>query len=264
MSIELEKAGLDRFQKIIKIAKLSPVYCKESESINEVVDKIIRTGHRRLPVLSGGGKLIGIITYMDILDAFLRRQKFDEKISTIMTRDVVFCEADDSIGHVLQKFKISRRGGFPILEKEKLVGMISERDFIKYFSDVNFSTKVEDLMTKKPFFVPPKIAILDCLKSLINTRYRRFPVVENKKLIGIITAIDFLKYIREKDLNTPNLKTPIGPIVNNYVFSISKEKDVSDAIKLMKSKDIGGIPVVDKNNTLEGIITERDILEEIV
>ncbi len=82
--------------------------------------------------------------------------------------------------------------------------------------------------------------------------------------MGIVTGIDFLKHIRGKDLNTSNFKTPIGPIVINYIFSISKEKDVSDAIKIMKTKDIGGIPVIDKNNTLEGIITERDVLEEIV
>jgi CBS domain-containing protein len=263
MSIELEKAGLDRFQKITKIAKMHSVYCKDSENINEAIDRILSTGYRRLPVLSGN-KMIGVVTYMDILDAFLRRQKFSEKISTIMTRDVIFCEADDSVGYVLKKFKISRRGGFPILEKKKLVGMVSERDFIKYFSDITFGMTVEELMTKKPFFVQPKISILDCLKSMVNTGYRRLPVVESKKLVGIVTGIDFLKFIRGKDLNTLNLKTPIDSLVIKNVFSITKDKDISDAIKIMKSKDIGGVPVVDKNNELEGIITERDILEEII
>jgi len=263
MSIELEKAGLDRSQKITKIAKMHSVFCKDSDSIAEVIDKIITTGYRRLPVLSGN-KMIGIVTYMNILDAFLRGQRFSEKISTIMARDVIFCEAGDSIGYVLKKFKISRRGGFPIVENKKLVGMISERDFIKYFSDANFGMRIEELMTKKPFFVSSRISILDCLKSLVNSGYRRLPIVENRKLVGIVTGIDFLKYVKGKDLNTSNLKTPIDSLVIKDVFSITKEKDVSDAIKIMKAKDIGGIPVIDNNNELEGIITERDILEEII
>ena len=202
---------------------------------------------------------------MDILDSFLRGQKFDEKISTIMTRDIIFCESEDSIGYVLQKFKISRRGGLPILDKKKrIVGMVSERDFVKYFSNVEFGTKVEEIMTGKPFFVPPSISILDCLKSLVNTHYRRLPVVEDKKLIGIVTGIDFLRHIKEKDLNISNFKTSVGQILIKDVISISKEKDVSEAIRLMKTKDIGGIPVIDENKNLDGIITERDILEEII
>jgi predicted transcriptional regulator len=48
------------------------------------------------------------------------------------------------------------------------------------------------------------------------------------------------------------------------VFTITKDKDLSDAIKIMKSKNVDGLPVVDNENHLEGIITERDILEQIV
>jgi len=58
----------------------------------------------------------------------------------------------DSIEFVLQKIKLSRRGGLPILKKRKLVGMVSERDFVKYFDKVKFGKNVGEIMTKKPFF----------------------------------------------------------------------------------------------------------------
>ncbi len=264
MSIELEKSGLDRSQKIITIAKRPPVFCRESEKIEEAMNKILQTGHRRMPVISSGKALVGIATIMDILAAFMRGERFDERISTIMTRDVIFCKSDDLIGYVLQKFKISRRGGFPVLENNNLVAIVSERDFVKNFANVRFDVAVEELMTKKPFFVKEGISISDCLKSLVNTRYRRLPVVDGKRLTGIVTAVDLLKYLKQKDLNILPLKTPIENIVIKDVISVSKYDDVSDAIKLMKNNDIGGVPVVGKDKELEGIITERDILEEIV
>lgn len=187
-----------------------------------------------------------------------------EKISVIMNRDVIFCNATDPIGLILQKFKFSRRGGFPILSKKRLAGMVSERDFVKYFSNVDFGMKVEELMTRKPFFVKPDITILDCLKSIVNTRYRRLPVVQNHKLIGIETGTDILKYVSENEFSFSSLAKPIESIMIRDVISVAKEKDISDAIKKMKTKDVGGLPVIDDKNNLEGYITERDILEEIV
>jgi len=258
--MELEKAGLNRFKKIVAITKLDLVFSKDSDSINKVVKKILSTGYRKIPILSKS-KLVGLVAITDILDAFLRKQIFDERISSIMTRDVIFCDANDTIGFALQKFKLSRRGSFPVLQNKKLVGMVSERDFVKYFADLDFGIKVEEAMTRKPFFLSSSATTQDCLKSIVNTRYRRLPILQNKKLVGLVTAIDLLKYITEKGIS---LGQPVDSIMIKDVVSISKSKDLSEAIKIMRSRDIGGIPVIDKAYKLEGIITERDILEEIV
>jgi len=261
--IELEKAGLDRFQKIMKIATPNPVYCEDSEKIVDAASKIAKFGYRRLPILSRK-KLVGVITISDILGAFLRKENFDDSISNIMTRDVIFCDANETINYVLQKFKISRRGGFPVLDRGELVGMVSERDFVKHFSDVQFGTRVEDVMTKKPFFIASNLSILDAFKSIVNTHYRRLPVVDNNILAGIVTTIDFLRYIVKNNFNFSTLDQGVEYIIIKDVFTITKEKDVSEAVKIMKSNNIGGLPVTDKNLKLEGIIAERDILEEIV
>jgi len=261
--IELEKAGLDRFQKIMKIATPNPVYCKDSDKITDVANKIAKFGYRRLPILSRK-KTVGIITISDILGAFLRKENFEDAIINISTRDVIFCNANETISYVLQKFKISRRGGFPVLDKNELVGMISERDFVKHFSNIQFGMKIEEIMTKKPFFIASGLSILDALKSLVNTHYRRLPVVEDGVLIGIVTSIDFLRYLNKNKFDFSALDQGIDFIFIKDVFTITKDKDVSEAVKIMKNKNIGGLPVTDKNLKLEGIIAERDILEEIV
>lgn len=258
--IELEMVGLNRFDKISKIVHFNPIYSKDSESIRTVVKKMIDTSHRKIPILSRN-RLVGIVAITDILDAFLRKQSFDEKISSIMVRDVIYCDIEETIGFVLQKFKLSRRGSFPVVKDGGLVGMISERDFVKFFSEVRFGKTVEEIMTKKPFFLTSSVSIFDSLKAIVNTKYRRLPIMEKNKVVGIVTAIDILKYI---SIEGVSLSRPVESIMVKDVVTIQKEEDISEAIRLMKKRDIGGIIVVDKTYKLEGIITERDILEEIV
>jgi len=263
-SIDLNLVGLNKSQKILSLSELNPIYCFDKESIEAVANKIITEGHRRLAVLAKNKKLVGIITSMDILGAFLRRQNFNDPISTIMNKEVIFCDANESVGNVIQKFKFSRRGGFPVIVNEKLVGMISERDIVRKLAVINFDVKVEDVMTKKPFYITPNISILDALKSMVNTHYRRLPIVENKKIIGIVTSADILSFLNNNHFDFSSLSEPIIPAFDKEVYCIEKNKDASEAIRMMIRYDVGGLPVVDENNTLEGIITERDILEKIV
>jgi CBS domain-containing protein len=264
MSIDLTLSGLNREQKIIELSWLNPVYCLENETIKTVTEKMIEKKHRRLPVLTKDKKIIGIVTTMDILGSFLRNQNFDERISTIMNREVIFCDADEPLGEVLLKFKFSRRGGFPVIKNNKLIGMISERDIVRRFSSINLGIRVEEVMTKKPFFLTPKNTILDALRSMVNTHYRRLPLIENKKLVGIVTSADLLTYINNNKFEHTNLTNPIIPTFSKDVYYIEKERDVSEAIREMVRHDVGGLPVVGEDMTLEGIVTERDILEEIV
>jgi CBS domain-containing protein len=264
MSISLSLAGFNKQEKIISLSELNPTCCLENEPIASVVKKMIDEGHRRLPVLAKNKKVVGIVTTMDILGAFLRKQNFNDPISTVMNREVIFCEASEPLGTVLQKFKFSRRGGFPVIEEGRILGMVSERDIVRKFTNVNFGTRVEEAMTRKPFYISSNVSILDALKSMVNTHYRRLPVVDNRKLTGIITSADVLSYLKDNEFSFPSLAVPITPTFNKKVVSIDKEKDLSDAIRLMVEHDVGGLPVVGDDNVLEGIITERDILEEIV
>ena len=263
MSIELEKAKLDRLQNVTTIANNAVVYCKDSDSIASAARKILSTGHRSFPIISKNS-IVGIITIIDILNAFMREQNMNDSVSTIMSRDVIFSNASDSIGHTLQKFKFSRRGRFPVLNGGKAAGVVSERDIVKHFAKVDFGTKVGELMTIKPFFMQPSATIFECLKSTVNTRYRRLPIISGKKLVGMITATDILKYLSENNFQLSPLSKPVESIMIKKIFSVSEDEDISDAVNIMKEKDIGGLPVVDEKNNLVGFITERDVLEEII
>jgi CBS domain-containing protein len=90
------------------------------------------------------------------------------------------------------------------------------------------------------------------------------PIVDNKKLVGFITAIDILNFMSKNKNFSSQLSNSIESLMIKNVYTVKKNEDVSNVIKIFEKYDIGGLPVVDESNTLEGIITERDILEEIV
>lgn len=260
--IDLELSGLNRFTRITTIANMKPIFCRENESIDSVVGKIINSNHRSIVVVDSKQKITGIVTAAEILDSFLIGQEFSLPISGIMHRDVLTVESDNTIGYVLQKFKMSRRGRFPVKRENKLVGIVGENDIVKFFSNLNFETKIESIMTKKPLFLNMTNSILNAMKSIVSSHYRRLPVVDGGKLIGLVMANDMLKLLKERNYRFGLLQNPISTVMIKNVITAKKEEDVSVAVKMMLVHEIDGVVVAD-NQKLEGIITERNILEQI-
>lgn len=266
MSIELAQLGVDGKERISRLASKNPIFCNERDTIAEVADKIVATEHRRLPVVAKKGDVVGVLTKSDILGAFLRREDFEESVSEIMNRELILCDAGESVKYVLQKFKMSRRGGFPVVERKKLIGMISERDFVTLVVGRVTGVHVDSAMTRKPMVAQSGISILDCLKTMVNTHYRRLPVVtqpSDGELVGIVTSSDLLKYIHESGYSFDALDEPLEKIVIKNVYTVQPHDDVSHAADIMVSKHVGGLLVVSGQNILEGISTERDILEQL-
>lgn len=259
--IKIEDAGVSGRDNITHIANLSPAYVFDFESLSNVVKTIITSGHRRLPVVSKNNTLAGILTYMDILDGLLRGLTRNTQTTNFMTREIIFCDTDESISSVLQKMKISKRGGFPVIKNMKLVGIVSERDFIRALPKNYFSIPIREVMTHKPFFISPQTSIQNCMKAMVNTHYRRLLVVENKEVKGIVTGLDILHFINEATYNPMKMNENVSAIMSTPVRYVSEYDDVSDAVKIILENNIGGLPVINEENGLRGVITERDIIE---
>ncbi len=100
--------------------------------------------------------------------------------------------------------------------------------------------------------------------------FRRLPIISDAKVVGIITAMDIIrffgsgevfKYLRS-GIITQVLNTPALEIATKEVSTIESNADVGQAAKIMQEKKIGALPVV-KNEKLVGIITERDFFKII-
>ena len=129
----------------VKVADLMSkkvVTATPKTSILEAEKRMIKFGFRRLPIVSKG-KLVGIVTVMDILRFFgsgkvfqhLQSGSIDEVLQTLVietaVKDVVTIDRNVDIGEATQLMWEKGIGALPVLENEKLIGIITERDFFK-------------------------------------------------------------------------------------------------------------------------------------
>ena len=90
----------------------------------------------------------------------------------------------------------------PVTENHKLVGMISLIDFMYRIKGAGLDDKnavynkllVKDIMTTNPYFSGPNASIEDIAVELSKGRYRAIPIVDDKKIVGIVSTADIIKY----------------------------------------------------------------------
>lgn len=89
-------------------------------------------------------------------------------------------------------------GAMPVLESENIVGMFSERDYARKVilkGKASKDTHVEEIMSTKVHTVTPEQSIEECMALMTEYRIRHLPVLDNGKLIGLISIGDVVKAI---------------------------------------------------------------------
>lgn len=121
----------------------------------------------------------------------------DIKAEDIMIPDVATINADESVA--LAKLKMVRVGigGLPVMKGRKIVGMITHRDTILAGNKAN-GLRVRDIMTPKVRTISRKTSLKEIAAIMKETGYQRLPVVENKKLVGIVTQSCIINAVAER------------------------------------------------------------------
>lgn len=89
-------------------------------------------------------------------------------------------------------------GAVLVVENEKLVGIFSERDYARKVvlkGRSSKDTKVSELMSSDVLYVHPNQTIDECMALMTNKHFRHLPVLDNDKLVGIITIGDAVKAV---------------------------------------------------------------------
>lgn len=129
------------------------------------------------------------------------------KVSDWMSRGVLAVEAFDSIAVARQVMAKHRVNQLPVVEEEKLVGIVTDRDIrdayptsiminrAKEIDKFAESYTVEEVMSYNVLSVRPQTPLAAAIKLLRRHRIGSLPVVEKEKLVGIITRSDILDFI---------------------------------------------------------------------
>ena len=118
-------------------------------------------------------------------------------IRDYMTRRIVSIDQDMEIMAATQQLILNDVSGAPVLDSHgRLVGILTERDCLKValhagYHEVPYGL-VREYMSPNPESVSPEQSILSLAEQFIHGSFRRYPVVDNGRLVGIISRRDVL------------------------------------------------------------------------
>jgi acetoin utilization protein AcuB len=129
---------------------------------------------------------------------------------------------------------------------------------------------VSEWMTATPQTVSSKTPVMEAMQLLRKGGYRRLPVVDGDKLVGIVTDRDLKEATPSKattlsvyELNYLLSKLTVHDVMVTSVITVTPEEPVENAALLMEEHKISGLPVV-SGGALQGIFTITDMLRAIV
>jgi len=263
------------------------------ETIARARNLMLKHGIGRLIVIEDD-EPIGIVTKEDFAkrlsqaEPIWRRRPIDDiPVSIVMTKKPLTIPHEASVAQAAEMMLENRISGMPVVKKynggEKLVGVITKQDLIRYYSDKKYDTKVGDIMETHIVTVNRHHTINHVLYELEENIANTMVVIDEGDPIGLISAdsivfTDFFygdspekevkmarkdtaggvkkyRYVREVPLVAEDIMAPLDRTITSEALTV-------DAAKMMISTRTKSLLVVD--DTLIGIIESDGILNEIV
>lgn len=110
--------------------------------------------------------------------------------------EVLSIEPHNSVYNAMQIMATRDIGSLLVLEDEELIGIITARSFFRHIRLLDKPLKdiqVEEIMTSKVACVGPDSTTTDCMKLLTKIKVHHLPVMENNRIIGVISAGDLIR-----------------------------------------------------------------------
>ena len=126
---------------------------------------------------------------------------------------------------------------------------------------------VGERMSQPVISVSPETPIHDALAMFKKEHIRRAPVVQDGKMVGIVTETDLLNAspspiwtLTVWERNYLLSKVTVNQVMSRQVISVAKDTPIEEAARILADNKLGGLPVLDGGNVV-GIITETDLFK---
>ncbi|MET0831097.1 MAG: CBS domain-containing protein [Acidimicrobiia bacterium] len=120
------------------------------------------------------------------------------QILAVKGRDVWSIPADTTVYKALQVMAEHGVGALLVMEGERLVGIVSERDYARkviLLDRVSRRTAVSEIMTGDPQTVTPSNSVTECMTLMTELRVRHLPVIEDDRVAGLVSIGDVVKHV---------------------------------------------------------------------
>lgn len=166
---------------------------------------------------------------------------------------------------VSAKLPGSREDVLRLLVKHKITGVpVTKRDgtFVGFVARKHLFAQPEEeqlaLLMKRDWpIVAPNSKVEDAVRMMIEGDVHFLPVIEKKKVVGIITPADVLILVEKAELDIP-----VEQLVRSPCVPIFELTPLIVSLEIMKIAKVFALPVLDNKGRLSGIITDRDIFNQ--
>ncbi len=223
-----------------------------------------------LAVLNDKGKYEGVITRRSILRS--RLDSTATKVKSLM-KVVPPVMGDFSLSKMAKLMIESEMRELPVFEKNKLLGFVTDENIIHAAVLQEWGNNViEKIMTRAPHTIEANRSVGAVLSLMRECGISHVPVMDNGKVVGMISIEDILKniYWPQKRQTTGDivgekietLSVPAKGIMAKPLITVEPQTSLRVTEKTMHDRDISCLLVV-SNDRLVGIVTKRDFLEPI-
>ena len=246
----------------------------KDQNLTDALKLLRKHNVSRLPV-TNNKELVGIISERDIANK-LGSSKYENMppsrlhVSSVMIKDVITVPQSMQLGEVAKIMLEKGIGSVPVMDEDKMVGIVSKADFVTLAVGIAFDKiSVKEIMCKDLVAVSSTERIVHARRQMLESHIGRLPVIDDDELVGMITSKDLMRAFIEFRKSVPEKyqKAQIKDLLVEDIMSlnpvfVSKDMSITEVSNIIMETGFNGLPVVE-DNVVVGIITQTDILRLI-
>ncbi|MDR2830516.1 MAG: CBS domain-containing protein [Methanobrevibacter sp.] len=236
---------------------------------------------RLLVINNNKNKLVGIVTEKGIAIK-LGSLKYENlapshfHISTVMTKDILSVEEDTNITDVAKTLVDNHIGGVPVYSSGELFGIVTKSDLIDTCKGRAYERiPVEEIMTKDIISLSVDDRLVHARRLILDFNIGRVLIKDEDELVGVLTSKDIanafisLKKKKKKKVPETHQKARIKNLLVKDAMTSNLEKinsstSIAEVADKMLDMGFNGLPVVNDENEVIGLVTKTDLLSLII
>lgn len=219
------------------------------------------------------GKLVGIISINDIVDLLGKRRTGSISpsrfhVSSGMSIDPITITPDTDISEAAKIMLSKKISSLPVVEEGEIFGIFSKSDFLKYCDDID-SVYVDQLMSeksKRPVVISSADRIIRARSMMLKRGFSFLPVLDRGRIVGAIDSrmIAFALARFKTKTRPEHQEEAIKHLLVEQIMikdpkTLKMDMPLSKVSKIMRNQTLKGLPVLDSEDKLAGVLTQTDI-----
>ena len=133
------------------------------------------------------------------------------KVKDVMTEKVITVESNKTVSEAAALMAENDVANLIVMDTNIPIGIVTERDFVRRVMAKNkpSKTKISEIMSTPLRVIDPDAPLKEAARRMVRKRIRRLPVIQDNKLVGIITTTDFARHLSKKTF-TDDILEAIG------------------------------------------------------